>query len=81
MKPAKIFILEIIFGVGIAVLIPDFGVELRAGTLVFQPKADYPSGGMPYCVAVGDVNGDGKADLAVVNESVNTVSVLLNGAP
>ncbi len=32
----------------------------------------------PLAVAVGDVNGDGKPDLAVVNNADNTVSILLN---
>src|SRR5208283_5371424 len=32
----------------------------------------------PYCVAVGDFNGDGALDLAVANSSDNTVSILLN---
>ena len=32
---------------------------------------------MPYSVAVGDLNGDGKPDLVTVNSGSNTVSVLL----
>ena len=34
-------------------------------------------GGGPYSVAVGDFNGNGKADLAVANGSSNDVSILL----
>jgi hypothetical protein len=34
-------------------------------------------GSNPHGEAVGDFNGDGKADLAVVNEGSNTVSILL----
>ena len=35
------------------------------------------AGTYPTSVAVGDFNGDGKADLAVTNGSANTVSILL----
>ena len=37
----------------------------------------YGAGTVPYSVAVGDFNGDGKLDLAVANEGSNNVSVLL----
>jgi FG-GAP-like repeat len=38
---------------------------------------DYGSGGSPWSIAIGDVNGDGKLDLASGNYSSNTVSVFL----
>ncbi|MGW7328200.1 FG-GAP-like repeat-containing protein [Streptomyces sp. NPDC054840] len=43
----------------------------------FAPKADYPTGTLPYSVAMGDFNGDGKPDLAIANYGDNSVSVLL----
>jgi hypothetical protein len=49
-----------------------------AATLSFAPKQDFGTGDGPLSVAVGDLNGDGKLDLAVVSFSFSTVSVLLN---
>jgi uncharacterized protein (TIGR03437 family) len=45
----------------------------------FQPAASFATGIDPVAVAVGDFNGDGKADLAIANGSSgsNSVSVLL----
>ncbi len=43
-----------------------------------MPKLDYAAGDRPSSVAAADLNGDGKADLAVANETSGTVSVLLN---
>jgi len=42
----------------------------------FSAKVDFATGTKPYSVAIGDLNGDGKPDLAVANNSSNTVSVL-----
>ncbi|WP_338221395.1 FG-GAP-like repeat-containing protein [Algoriphagus sp. oki45] len=47
----------------------------------FVSKTDFETGSLPVSVSVGDFNGDGNQDLAIVNESSNTVSILLgNGA-
>jgi hypothetical protein len=43
----------------------------------FQAHVDYAAGADPFGVAAGDFNGDGDLDLAVTNNSGNTVSVLL----
>jgi hypothetical protein len=43
----------------------------------FLPAVSYPSGENPYSVAIGDFNGDGKPDLAAVNNFDNSVSILL----
>jgi large repetitive protein len=50
-----------------------------AGTVSFDAKVDFVSGANPLSVATGDFNGDGKADVAVVNDdNSNTVSVFKN---
>ena len=53
-------------------------VLLGNGDGTFTPTASSPTVGiLPYSVAVGDVNGDGKADLVTTNVGSNTFSVLL----
>ena len=47
------------------------------GATAFQIAASYPVGSSPRGLAAADFNGDGKADLAVVNENSNTLSILL----
>jgi hypothetical protein len=51
-------------------------LEDRTMPAFFTPPTS-PVGSAPVAQAVGDFNGDGKQDLAVVNEASNTVSVLL----
>jgi hypothetical protein len=53
------------------------GVLLGNGDGTFQPAKSYSSGGGPVSIAVGDVNLDGRPDLAVVNGYPGNVAVLL----
>ncbi len=46
------------------------------GAISFAPKADFATGSYPLGPATGDIDGDGKPDIAVANLSANTVSVL-----
>jgi hypothetical protein len=50
---------------------------LGNGDGTFKTYKEYASGNGPSDVAIGDFNGDGRLDLAVVNNSDNTVAVLL----
>lgn len=49
-----------------------------ATTPTFAPKVDFPTGSDPYSVAIADINGDDKPDLAFTNGASITVSVLLS---
>jgi trimeric autotransporter adhesin len=44
----------------------------------FAAKVDFTTGAQPHSVAIGDLDGDGKADLAVANATSSTVSVFRN---
>ncbi len=41
--------------------------------------ADGPSTGVPYSAAIGDLNGDGKNDIAVTNDAAGVAILLNNG--
>jgi len=55
----------------------------NAATIAFKPPVSYSVGTNPMAVSVGDFNGDGKLDLAVVNHGFSDtgddggVSILL----
>jgi VCBS repeat protein/PASTA domain-containing protein len=53
-------------------------VLLNRGGGSFQAEVSYGTGESPSSVVIGDLNGDGKPDLATANELAHTVSVLLN---
>ena len=49
-----------------------------ASTPTFVPQTQFTTGRGPNSVSIGDINGDGRPDLAIVNFGSNSVSVLLN---
>ncbi|MDP3392399.1 FG-GAP-like repeat-containing protein [Sediminibacterium sp.] len=49
-----------------------------SGTVSFATKVDFPTGAQPRTIAIGDLDGDGKPDLAVSNQGTASVSVLRN---
>ena len=52
-------------------------VMLGNGLGGFGAPTSFPAGARPRAVVVGDLNGDGQADLAVANDLSHNVSVLL----
>lgn len=48
------------------------------GTVSFAPKVDFTTGSSPYNISARDIDGDGKADIAVSNQFSNNVSVFRN---
>jgi hypothetical protein len=50
------------------------------GNINFATKVDFTTGTNINSVAAGDIDGDGKPDLAVVNTSGNTVSIFRNAS-
>ena len=49
-----------------------------SGTISFATNVDFSTGANPYAVAVGDLDGDGKPDIAVPNNGATTLSVFRN---
>ena len=49
-------------------------------TASFAAKVDFAVGAAPNALTIGDLNGDGKPDVLVVNQAANTISILENKA-
>ncbi len=68
------------------VVVPDYTNNLisvllntgNSGTVNFAAKVDFTTNAYPYAAAIGDIDGDGKPDIAVINNGNNTVSVFRN---
>ncbi|MEG4558868.1 DUF4347 domain-containing protein, partial [Microcoleus sp. F6_B5] len=56
----------------------ETSLKTYSGILGFSPQVTFPTGSNPDSVRIGDINGDGKPDLAVVNQTSDTTSILLN---
>ena len=65
-----------LIAVSLAVLLPV--ATSFAQTVSFSPATNFAVGSRPHSVVIGDLNGDGKPDLAVSNDGDESVSILLN---
>jgi hypothetical protein len=48
------------------------------GAISFATSIDFTTGNSPKSIALGDIDGDNKIDIAITNDGANTVSVLRN---
>jgi predicted outer membrane repeat protein len=48
------------------------------GNISFAAKVDFSTGSQPLGVGIGDVNGDGKPEVIVSNNTSNTISIFRN---
>ncbi len=48
------------------------------GAITFAPKVDFAASSILRQLKIGDLDGDGKADIVIANASSNTISVLRN---
>ncbi len=54
--------------------------NITAKKISFDNKVDFPAGNWPMGICSGDLNGDGKTDIAVTNFNDNTISVFKNAS-
>ncbi len=52
--------------------------SIAVGAISYAVKVDFPSGLYPRSVSIGDMDGDGKAELVVANRDENSLSILRN---
>jgi hypothetical protein len=49
-----------------------------SGNISFATKTDFPATSVPTYIAIGDLNGDGKPDVALANSQTSTISTYIN---
>jgi hypothetical protein len=73
-KPKHAFCASVVM----ALLVTVSAIAQPIPTNFYKPKVDFSTGTTPFSIAVGDIDGDGKAEMVVVNAGSNTVSVFRN---
>jgi hypothetical protein len=76
----RLDLLAINYGGGDLYLYPNIGSPAAPTSGLFGRPVIFPAGSGSFTVAVGDINGDGKLDIAVANNPQNSISVFLNKA-
>lgn len=70
--------LDIISSSNLVSTISVFRNISTVGTISFAPRMDFASPSTPFGIVAGDIDGDGKTDLAVLGSSSQVVSVYRN---
>src|SRR5437899_7276549 len=76
-RPPKIVPLVSLLILTTVMFLPTMVAETSAGPLFAAAFLSFDAGAGAAAVAMGDLNADGKPDLAVANSGCSTVSVLL----
>lgn len=72
---------DLIFGASLRGQVTSIARNVSSpGALAFEPRVDFASGGWTHTVALGDLNGDAKPDVAMVSELDSHLSVWENRA-
>lgn len=66
------------YGAGVNTISVLRNTSSGPGNITYAPKVDFASTVRPSSVSAGDLDGDGKPDIAVVNQNSNTLSVFRN---
>ena len=74
-RTPRLVLIGSVIAINLAILLP--AAVSFAQTVSFGAATDFTVGPGPYSVAIGDLNRDGKPDLAVANYYSDTVSILL----
>jgi hypothetical protein len=66
------------YGAGTISVYRNIGTNGTIAAGSFAPKVDFVVGAGPTYLAVGDIDGDGKPDVAVANNNGTTISIFRN---
>ncbi len=55
-----------------------FSVTFSCDSALFASRVDFTAGNNPYCLAIGDIDGDGKPDICATNYNSPSISVFRN---